>query len=213
MVGVEKGMPMPGKFCPLDAPDDFFRIRLICTIIECVGHCFDRGASRRKLDFFLTFFQYYIQTKDPLPMDMEFLVEDTYQAVRPNWKLLTTLEEAGKAFQEAVAKQYKTPERGAEPQQEEEDEHELSDDEIPDIENDHHEDSHGSEGEEGSESVSISRSLLTLGGKLMYYRMRVMLVERNQIRRTTRIATWLNAPWNNEIPKPTPNLIASLPSL
>ncbi|RPA71255.1 nonsense-mediated mRNA decay factor [Ascobolus immersus RN42] len=156
--GHPNGMPTPGRYCPLDAPDDFFRIRLVCVILDTCGHCFDRGGPRKKMDFFLTFFQYYCATKDPLPMDMEFLLEDTYQHMRPSWKLLTNLEDAAKAFQEAVARQYKTPEKGAEEQHEEEEqeEHELSNDEMPDIEHDHHEDSHGSEGEDGSSSSDDS---------------------------------------------------------
>lgn len=39
-------------------------------------------------------------------MDIEFMIQDTFQLVRPNWVLHTTLEEAGKAFQEAAAKIY-----------------------------------------------------------------------------------------------------------
>lgn len=54
---IEGGTPSPGKFCALDPPDDFFRIRLVCTLLETCGMCFDRGSSKKKLDFFLTFFQ------------------------------------------------------------------------------------------------------------------------------------------------------------
>ncbi|KAF8477425.1 armadillo-type protein [Kalaharituber pfeilii] len=105
--GHESGTPKPGVLCPLDMPDDFFRIRLVCTLLDVCGMCFERGSAKKKLDFFLTFFQYYIHTKDPLPMDVEFLVQDTFQAVRPNWKLHTNLEDAAKAFEEAVSKTYK----------------------------------------------------------------------------------------------------------
>jgi hypothetical protein len=38
-------------------PDDFFRIRLVCTLLDTCGMCFDRGTAKKKLDFFLTFFQ------------------------------------------------------------------------------------------------------------------------------------------------------------
>lgn len=48
---------MAGKYNPLDLPDDFFRIRLVCTLLDTCGHCFDRGSAKKKLDFFLTFFQ------------------------------------------------------------------------------------------------------------------------------------------------------------
>lgn len=54
---VEGGTPIPGKINPMDLPDDFFRIRLVCTLLDTCGHCFDRGSAKKKLDFFLTFFQ------------------------------------------------------------------------------------------------------------------------------------------------------------
>lgn len=38
-------------------PDDFFRIRLVCTMLDFCGGYFDRGSAKKKLDFFLTFFQ------------------------------------------------------------------------------------------------------------------------------------------------------------
>lgn len=54
---VEGGTPIPEKINPLDLPDDFFRIRLVCTLLDTCGHCFDRGSAKKKLDFFLIFFQ------------------------------------------------------------------------------------------------------------------------------------------------------------
>lgn len=48
---------MPGKINVLDMPDDFFRIRLVCQLLDTCGHCFDRGSAKKKLDFFLKFFQ------------------------------------------------------------------------------------------------------------------------------------------------------------
>lgn len=41
-------------------------------------------------------------------MDIEFVLQDAYALVRPQWKLLTTLEEAGSAFAEACKENYKT---------------------------------------------------------------------------------------------------------
>lgn len=104
--GHEGGTPVPGKIIPLDTPDDFFRLRLACTLLDTCGHCFDRGSAKKKLDFFLTFFQYYIFTKDPLPMDIDFLVQDTYSSLRPQWKMATDPEEATRIFSEAVAQNY-----------------------------------------------------------------------------------------------------------
>lgn len=111
-------------------PDDFFRIRLVCTLLDTCGVCFDRGSAKKKLDFFLTFLQvissrngrfvldvtantqsqYYLFTKDPVPMDVDFLVQDTYALTRPQWKIATDLAEATRLFSEAVAQNYKIEE-------------------------------------------------------------------------------------------------------
>ncbi|KAI1381809.1 ARM repeat-containing protein [Hypoxylon crocopeplum] len=101
------GAPVPGRLNPFDLPDDFFRIRLVATMLETCGMFFNRGAAGKKLDYFLSFLQYYIHTKQPLPMDIEFIVQDTFSLTRPQWKLATTLEEATKAFQLAVTQDQK----------------------------------------------------------------------------------------------------------
>lgn len=56
-LSLDEGRPLPGQISPLDTPDDYFRIRLICTLLDSCGMCFDRGSYMRKLDRFLTFFQ------------------------------------------------------------------------------------------------------------------------------------------------------------
>lgn len=124
-ISVANGTPTPGRVNFLDMPDDFFRIRLVCNILDTCGVCFDRGTAKKKLDFFLTFLQvrtsytfssdltniqYYIYTKDPMPMDIDFLVQDTFALTRPQWKLATSFEEAGRAFADAVAQNYKSQE-------------------------------------------------------------------------------------------------------
>jgi len=43
-------------------------------------------------------------------MDIEFIIQDTFAQIRPSWSLYTNLEEAGKAFEEAVQKTYKPDE-------------------------------------------------------------------------------------------------------
>ncbi|KAH8889791.1 ARM repeat-containing protein [Thozetella sp. PMI_491] len=101
------GPPVPGRSTRLDPLDDFFRIRLVSTVLETCGMFFNRGAAGKKLDYFLSFFQYYIYTKDPLPMDIEFLVQDIFALTRPQWQLSTNLEEASKAFQLAIQQDQK----------------------------------------------------------------------------------------------------------
>lgn len=49
--------PLPNQTVPLDMPDDFFRVRLVCVLLDTCGMCFDRGTQKKKLDNFLTFFQ------------------------------------------------------------------------------------------------------------------------------------------------------------
>ena len=102
------GAPIPGKINPLDMPDDYFRIRLAATILETCGMYFNKGAAGKKLDYFLSFLQYYIYTKNPLPMDIEFAVRDVFDGTRSQWKLASNLEEAAKAFQLAIAQDQKT---------------------------------------------------------------------------------------------------------
>lgn len=55
--GHDNGIPMPGVLCPYDAPDDFFRLRLCCTILDACGSCFNSGRSAIKLDTFFIFMQ------------------------------------------------------------------------------------------------------------------------------------------------------------
>ncbi|KAK5998195.1 Regulator of nonsense transcripts 2 [Cladobotryum mycophilum] len=102
------GPPVPGKYNQFDPPDDFFRLRLVATMLETCGMFFNRGAAGKKLDYFLSFFQYYIHTKAALPMDIEFLVQDIFALTRPQWKLVANLDEAAKAFQLAITQDQKT---------------------------------------------------------------------------------------------------------
>ncbi len=126
------GYAQPGKICVIDLPDDYFRIRLVSALLETCGMYFEKGAVKKKLDFFLAFFQYYINVKDPLPMDIDFVVQDTFSMLRPQWKLVTSnLEEAGLVFSDMCKKNYhdvamsKTPEpedlEAADPEQEDSD--------------------------------------------------------------------------------------------
>lgn len=136
--GHEGGTPQPGNSNPFDLPDDFFRIRLVCTMLDTCGICFDRGHSKKKLDFFLTFFQYYLLTKDPVPMDIDFIVQDTYALVRPSWKLVTDLSEAAGIFAEACAANYQAQDQNisgdvAEEDAESSGEDDMNDDAIPNV--------------------------------------------------------------------------------
>lgn len=126
--GYEGGYPRPGLINPLDMPDDYFRIRLVCNLLETCGRFFEKGTNGKKLDFFLTYFQYYLCVKDPLPMDVDFLVQDAYSLVRKDWKLITNLEEATHAFAESVKQNYQ-PSAVDKPVEPEDDDESSSDEE------------------------------------------------------------------------------------
>ena len=76
-------------------------------------------------------------------MDIDFLLQDSFALIRPQWKLAANFEEAGVAFAEAVKQNYKTQE--AEKQFEPEEPEDVSsegegDDEdlpVPDMEEGH----------------------------------------------------------------------------
>lgn len=53
----QQGHAVPHIICPIDPPEDCFRIKLVCTLLETCGEYFDRGLLKKKLDIFLLYFQ------------------------------------------------------------------------------------------------------------------------------------------------------------
>ena len=51
------GRPTPDSVSDIDTPSDFFRIRLVSTLLDTCGMYFDRGILKRNMDAFLAFFQ------------------------------------------------------------------------------------------------------------------------------------------------------------
>lgn len=88
------GRPLPGQVCPIDAPDDYFRIRLVCTLLDACGHCFDRGLLRKRLDDFLIFLNLYLLSKtQPVPMDVDFMLADTLETLRPKFVMSKSFDQ------------------------------------------------------------------------------------------------------------------------
>eukprot|EP00293_Proteomonas_sulcata_P005908 CAMPEP_0184325304 /NCGR_PEP_ID=MMETSP1049-20130417/139744_1 /TAXON_ID=77928 /ORGANISM="Proteomonas sulcata, Strain CCMP704" /LENGTH=507 /DNA_ID=CAMNT_0026647327 /DNA_START=12 /DNA_END=1535 /DNA_ORIENTATION=+ len=73
--GNERVGPMP------DPPTDFFRVRVICLLLDTCGHYFDRGSAKKRLDLFLAHFQRYLLSKIPPPKDVGFTISDTFEAL------------------------------------------------------------------------------------------------------------------------------------
>ena len=61
-------------------------------------------------------------------MDVDFIVQDTYAVVRPQWKIASDFDEAGRLFAETVAENYKTDEPEKTVEIEEAEEYESSED-------------------------------------------------------------------------------------
>ncbi|KAK1906441.1 Regulator of nonsense transcripts 2 [Dissostichus eleginoides] len=99
------GINQDGSPSALDPPEHLFRIRLVCTLLDTCGQYFDRGSSKRKLDCFLIYFQRYIWWKKstevwtndhPFPIDIDYMISDTLELLRPKMRLSSSLEEATK---------------------------------------------------------------------------------------------------------------------
>jgi len=55
--GTDRTGPLP------DPPNDCFRVRVVCTLLDTCGQHFDRGSLRKRLDLFLAHFQRYLLGK------------------------------------------------------------------------------------------------------------------------------------------------------
>ncbi|GFS94914.1 regulator of nonsense transcripts 2 [Nephila pilipes] len=105
------GVNYDGTYSELDPPENLFRIRLVCILLDTCGQYFNSGSSKRKLDYFLIFFQRYYWHKRsadiytdnfPFPVYVNFMMTDTISCLRPKLKLYQNLEEAEKAVMNAV---------------------------------------------------------------------------------------------------------------
>ncbi|KAK0162145.1 hypothetical protein PV327_008507 [Microctonus hyperodae] len=94
---------------PLDPPDHLFRIRLVCTLLETCGQYFSGGSSKKKLDYFLIFFQnyYWFKYTDPIwnaenifPIGIDYMYRDTLTMLRPKMQLFHSYKESQYAIEE-----------------------------------------------------------------------------------------------------------------
>lgn len=144
--GHPNGRPLPGQTASMDAPDDFFRLRLVCSLLDCCGVCFDKGSLRKRLDEYLAFLNLYVLSKDqPLPMDIDFMLSDTLEILRPKLVLKKDWDEATKVADEILARQQakasaKAGKNGTQQQEVHEEESDSDDDDS---------DAEEAEGEEG----------------------------------------------------------------
>ncbi len=72
-----------GVESPLDPRNDFFRIRLVAELLDTVAGQIIRAVKGRALDDFITYYQYYIFTKntEEMPFEVKFIVDDVFQKI------------------------------------------------------------------------------------------------------------------------------------
>lgn len=108
----------PDFYSSFDPPQNLFRLRLICTLLDTCGEFFNRGPGKLKLDCFILYFQYYFwlkkssttwDTDNPFPVTMDYLVTDILKKLRPNFKMKNCFLEAQKIvilLQDRLIEQY-----------------------------------------------------------------------------------------------------------
>ncbi|KAK9806738.1 hypothetical protein WJX72_000988 [[Myrmecia] bisecta] len=88
------GHDTPEEAEMVDPAGNFFRVRLVCALLETCGQYFGKGSAARRLDRFLLYFQRYVLAKPMLPLDVEFDVQDLLEHLRPALQRFETFAEA-----------------------------------------------------------------------------------------------------------------------
>ena len=101
--GYEPGAP-PEAARRLDPPSNFFRIRLVATLLDACGQYFTRGAARKRLEAFLPYLQRYVLAKPTLPLDVEFDLADLYAKLRVTPPAYASYAEACRGVEEVEAR-------------------------------------------------------------------------------------------------------------
>lgn len=108
----------PDFYSTFDPPQNLFRLKLICVLLDTCGEFFNRGPGKLKLDCFILYFQYYFwlkkssttwDTQNPFPVTVDYMVTDVLKKLRPNLKMKNCFLEAQKIvmlLQERLIQQY-----------------------------------------------------------------------------------------------------------
>jgi len=91
--------PVPNRISESDLPDDYFRIHLVCNILQNMS---SRGnSSTDKFNIFLKYFDYYIFLKDqPIPKDCEFKIVKAFEKFK--FERSENLKEAVERLNEVI---------------------------------------------------------------------------------------------------------------
>ncbi|XP_054280661.1 regulator of nonsense transcripts 2-like isoform X1 [Macrosteles quadrilineatus] len=177
------------RVSPIDPPDQLFRIRLVCTLLETCGQYFSHGPSKTKLDYFFVFFQHYFWFKhsdsvwtddNPFPTNINHMFRDCLTSLRPTIKLSESYQEAEESARQLTEKMrskwdplinFQHNDDELNPIMETENENETNDEEEDDVEEDltgvdnTRQGSLSDEGEESDEEKSVAQSLKSLNNE------------------------------------------------
>lgn len=101
--------------CHLDLPDNLFRVKLVCDLLETCGQYLSTGQEKKKLDCYLLFFQRYYWYKKHVymlhpycmaksgnlfPASIEYQYNDAIFNLRPRFQLADSYAQAIQAVQD-----------------------------------------------------------------------------------------------------------------
>ncbi|KAJ2659230.1 mRNA decay protein [Coemansia sp. RSA 1199] len=79
--GHRERMPVPGRTCALDASNDYFRARLVCTLLAACGSQVNPEDAHAMYEAALLVQMYVLAKDQPLPVDIDYNVEALFAAV------------------------------------------------------------------------------------------------------------------------------------
>ncbi|XP_055529686.1 regulator of nonsense transcripts 2 [Wyeomyia smithii] len=102
----------------VDPPGSLFRLKLVCVLLDTCGQYFTSASSRKRMDYFLIFFQHYYwfkksdpvftseESKDLFPILVDHMYKECFKNLRPKLKLFTSFETAKEAVEGLRKKLY-----------------------------------------------------------------------------------------------------------
>ncbi|OQR76894.1 regulator of nonsense transcripts 2-like [Tropilaelaps mercedesae] len=90
---------MFGAGTPLDPPENVFRLKLVCCLLDTCAIYFDTGGAKRRLDSYLHFVLLYFWQKredfgEGFPVTVELHLRESIQPLRPKFQWPKSLEAA-----------------------------------------------------------------------------------------------------------------------
>ncbi|KAJ2797787.1 mRNA decay protein [Coemansia guatemalensis] len=99
--GHHEPIPVPGRSCEHDTSTDYFRIRLVCTLLSACGphiHTDDADDAKALADILLYFQMYILAKHQPLPVDIDYNVELLFDTVFAKSKRYESWDDAALAM-------------------------------------------------------------------------------------------------------------------